>query len=236
MTVTVTADSASARVAVRDTGIGIDADARKALFKPYERSDRRSGAGLGLGLTLVKGIVEAHGGDVTVESEGRGAGSEFAFTIPLADAAPQQSAAERPNLPSRRRILVVDDQIDVATTFGAVLELLGQDVLVAHKGATALALARRHRPRVAFLDVSMPEMSGPELAYRLRQDFPPSELTLVAVTGYGEAYTRAESSLFEHHLLKPVTADALTSLLDMLTDDAGAGSAEQSWPQSPPQG
>jgi len=120
--------------------------------------------------------------------------------------------------PPVRRVLVVDDQRDVADTFAALLEDLGQYVTVAYDGATALVIARDHRPQVAFLDVSMHGMDGAELARRLREEFPPPALTLVAVTGHNPSHAGVLNGEFDRHLLKPVTPDVVAALLNALPD------------------
>ena len=172
--------------------------------------------GLGLGLALVKNLVEAHGGTIVGHSAGLGEGSEFVFTLPVADAPHRRTSSGAPTVSVVRRILVVDDQHDVADTFGGLLESLGQDVRVAHSGEEALAAAREFRPAVAFLDLAMPEMGGAELARRLREEFPGNGITLVAVTGFGQPYQAASGASFDHRLLKPVTADQAAALLNSL--------------------
>jgi CheY-like chemotaxis protein len=163
---------------------------------------------------LVKGLIEAHGGTITCTSGGAETGTEFSFTIPMASAGPAAVDA-RPMQPSeRRRVLVVDDQPDVADMFASLLQSLGQDVAVAYDGASALALAREHRPEVAFLDVSMPDVGGSELASRLREEFPASELTLVAVTGRDRNDARVRDGGFDQHLLKPVMLESLVAVLN----------------------
>ncbi len=204
-----------ARVVVRDTGVGIDPADARGLFRPYQqRDDGRRSSGLGLGLTVVRGLVEAHGGGIDFHSEGRGKGSQFSFTLPLSDAPmPVRATAISPRLPPRR-ILVVDDQPDVADMFAAMLRTLGQDVEVAYDGDAALAAARRQTPQAAFLDISMPGMDGSELARRLRVDFPAAELTLVALTGIGNP--SGTSREFDYYLLKPVSAETVIKLLSSL--------------------
>jgi two-component system CheB/CheR fusion protein len=217
ITVSVRLEATHARITVRDTGTGIDQHDANALFKPYQqREDGRRSGGLGLGLTLVKGLVEAHGGTIGFHSDGRDKGSEFSFTLPLAKTAPMDGHAAPITPLTSRRILVVDDQRDVADMFAALLEQLGQEVTIAYDGATALSLAREVRPQVAFLDLSMPGMNGPDLAHALREDFPNGDLTLIAVTGFGTNHPAARSAEFDHRLLKPVTADSVSALLNSL--------------------
>jgi CheY-like chemotaxis protein len=121
-------------------------------------------------------------------------------------------------MPAPRRILLVDDQSDVANLFAAMLEKLGQQVRVAYDGETALEIALEQCPQIAILDVAMPGMTGVELAQHLRQKFPPSELTLVAFTGYGPDNRVFNNSHFEYHLLKPPTMERIAALLNSLPD------------------
>lgn len=216
VTVSVRPEADQIRLSVRDTGIGIDPESSDNLFDPFHQSDRiRGRRGLGLGLALVKSLVEAHGGVITVQSGGPGTGSEFSFTMPRTHTTP--TAAEQVSeMPPRRRVLVVDDQQDVADSLGAMLVALGQDVEVAYSGETALTVARRQRPEIGFLDVSMPEMTGAELARNLRHDFSREELMLVAVTGLGKEHASAADGSFDHHLLKPVSPEAVALLLNGL--------------------
>jgi signal transduction histidine kinase/CheY-like chemotaxis protein len=208
-----------ARIAVRDTGIGIDPKDTPNLFKPYQQRDggERAG-GLGLGLTLVKALVEAHGGTVAVRSEGRGRGSEFSFTIPLASEAVSARPERGGAAPPGSRVLVVDDQRDIADMFGALLETLGQDVTVVYSGADALRAAGERLPQVAFIDLSMPEMTGVEVAHRLREEFPSSTMTLVAMTGHGKPGAAAASA-FDDYLLKPVSKESVTAVLSHVSRD-----------------
>jgi len=218
ITVTIHRESTRASVSIQDTGIGLETEGLEKLFEPFTQLDQaRDRAGLGLGLALVRNLVEAHGGTIVARSAGPGGGSEFVFTLPYA--AMHLRGRTPPGTPAvsvARRVLVVDDQHDVADTFGDLLRSLGQDVRVVHSGDEAIVAAREHRPAVAFIDLAMPEMTGPEVAQRLREDFPAGELTLVAVTGFGHNYQAASGSVFEHRLLKPVTADRAAELLNSL--------------------
>jgi CheY-like chemotaxis protein len=199
---------------VHDTGVGVDPARTAALFEPFSVGDLRApGDGLGLGLALVKRLVEMHDGTVAFHSEGLGCGSEVTFTLPLArDEIP--AAAVPPDLPPPRRVLVVDDQHDVAEMFGRLLESMGQDVRVAYGGEAALAVARTYRPHVAFLDLAMPGMDGAELARRLREEFPPEQLILVATSGYPHDESSDGDRLFAHYLLKPIAPEKITALLN----------------------
>jgi CheY-like chemotaxis protein len=150
-------------------------------------------------MTHDKRLVEMHGGAVALASDGQGAGSEFSFTIPLAESAPAVAPeSTRPRL-GARRILVVDDQPDNADMFAAMLEQLGQEVQVAYGGSAAIEIAKEFRPQVAFLDLSMPDLGGRELAHRLRVDFPKSDLALVALTGFGSEHPDARDPEFARH-------------------------------------
>lgn len=162
--------------------------------------------------------MEAHGGSVRAHSDGPGSGARFIFTIPLAThVAPLVTPpASVEATPPRRRILVVDDQADNADMFGLLLETLGQDVAVAYDGQSAIELARQFQPRVAFLDVTMPGMNGAETARRLRQTLSSESVTLVAVTGHEKTHGAVQGGEFDHHLLEPVTREAVVALLNAL--------------------
>jgi CheY-like chemotaxis protein/anti-sigma regulatory factor (Ser/Thr protein kinase) len=203
-------------ITVRDTGIGMEPEKIESLFEPYRQADPdRRGGGLGLGLTLVKHLVRLHGGIVVARSDGLGAGSEFEVTIPLAEKAPPESA-EPMELPPSRRILVVDDEVDVADMFAATLESLGQEVTVVHSGVEALEAVGAQRPEIAFLDLHMPGMNGDALARRLRENAESNGMCLVALSGYGlESRTKGDD--FDHHLLKPVSVETVVGLLYSLT-------------------
>jgi two-component system, chemotaxis family, CheB/CheR fusion protein len=210
-----------ALVCVTDTGDGMDPDQIAALFQPYRQAvGGRPTGGLGLGLTLVKRLVEMHGGTVSAHSDGLGHGSEFRVTLPLSHGQAQRPAEL--DAPARsHRILVVDDEADVADMFAALLEELGQQVRVAYDGETALQIARKQRPQMAFVDLAMPSMSGREVAKRLRQQFPPQELRLVALTGHGTAST--QDGEFQHHLMKPAEMETVVTLLNALGADPRPG-------------
>jgi two-component system CheB/CheR fusion protein len=217
ISVSIRKQEAHARISVRDTGIGIDPADAERLFDPFSQADRgRRTGGLGLGLTLVKRLVEMHGGAVALHSDGRGTGSDFSFTIPLAESAPAAAPEAPIPLLRSRRILVVDDQPDNADMFAAMLERLGQEVQVAYGGTAALAAAKKYLPEVAFLDLSMPELGGRELANQLRRDFPKTALTLVALTGFGKDHPDARDPEFARHLLKPATVESVVELLQSL--------------------
>jgi CheY-like chemotaxis protein/anti-sigma regulatory factor (Ser/Thr protein kinase) len=207
-------DGPFARISVKDTGTGIEASDIPHLFEPYQRGGRnRHGEGLGLGLAVVKSLIERHGGTVSVHSAGAGAGSEFTFTLPLATTDVAAPAVGPLVQPPALRVLVVDDQRDVADMLAGLLETLGQQVTVAYDTDSALSLARRQRPQVAFLDVTMPGASGAELTHRLREEFPPSELMLVAVTGHEKDHAGVRVGQFDHHVLKPIAIERIIAVL-----------------------
>jgi PAS domain S-box-containing protein len=210
---------------VRDTGVGILADMLPRIFEPFVQSDRvlhQSQGGLGIGLTLVRSVVEMHGGTVTAHSEGPGKGSEFIVRLPaLAQQQPIPGvrAAGQEGEPvgpaPQRRILVVDDNVDAAESLALLLRLEGHDVRVAHDGPAALAAVEADPPDLAFLDIGMPVMNGYEVAQRLRQRPGSENLVLAAMTGWGQEEDRRRSreAGFDHHLIKPVEPEALHKLL-----------------------
>jgi CheY-like chemotaxis protein len=210
---------------ITDNGIGISADSLNSVFDMFvqvdERSDR-SGSGLGIGLTLVRSIVNMHGGEVTAESAGIGLGSQFCVRLPLAEgagAAPRQEAAAVGEVRGLPRVLVVDDNLDAADSLGAVLELLGADVRSVHDGPSALGEIDAFEPVAVFLDLGMPGMDGYEVASRIRAG-PKSETCLIAVTGWGQERDRRRTLAagFDHHLVKPPDVASLQGVLALLAD------------------
>src|SRR5262249_4533803 len=179
-------------VSIRDTGIGIDPDLLPRVFDLFVQGDRRSdrsGGGLGIGLTLVKKLVQVHGGTAAAFSRVSGQGSELAISLPAfrhkqghAGAAAPSRTSSAP-APPVRRILVVDDNEDAANSLATLLRLKDQNVQVAHDGPTALAAAESFGPDVIFLDIGMPAMDGYEVARRLRGQPEGSKALLVALTG-----------------------------------------------------
>ena len=187
------------------------------MFKAFlQTDDGRLKGGLGLGLSLVKQIVEMHQGTIEFRSRGRGLGSEVEFTIPLSRSVDAAISSLGDVKPAPRRVLVVDDSPDTANALGKLLESMGQQVRVAYSGEAGLEIAREQRPQVAFLDLAMPGMSGLEVAQNLRRVFPSTELTLVALSGYPRDHPSFQSTLFEHHLLKPASVESIVTLLNSL--------------------
>jgi PAS domain S-box-containing protein len=209
-------------VSIRDTGIGIPGDMLPKIFDMFMQVDRatnRSQGGLGIGLTLVRSLIELHEGSITTQSEGLDKGSEFIVRLPLAKAEfePRESPSDRgPEqvLPGRR-ILVVDDNVDSAKSLGMLLKYLGAEVQVAHDGRSALSTIERYRPDVVLLDIGMPGMDGYEVAKQVRQRNEFNQVVLIALTGWGqeEDRRRTRAAGFNHHLVKPADISALQSLL-----------------------
>jgi signal transduction histidine kinase/CheY-like chemotaxis protein len=207
-------------ILVRDTGIGIAPEALPRLFEMFMQvapGSSRSQGGLGIGLTLVKNLVEMHGGAVEVTSGGLGQGSEFVVRLPRVAARPlDKSAPDEPAevATTSQRILVVDDNADAASSLAVLLRLRGHIVQVAMGGAEALAAVRAQRPELVFLDIGMPGMDGYEVARQLRAEFD-SSLILIALTGWGTDQDRERSreAGFDYHLTKPVDLAALESML-----------------------
>jgi signal transduction histidine kinase/CheY-like chemotaxis protein len=212
------AGPAAAEVRVRDTGVGIDPALLPSVFEPFVQGERtlaRSEGGLGLGLALVKGIAEMHGGAVRVESAGKGQGAEFAVTLPVAPggrAGPPSAGAPR----SARglRVLVVDDNTDAAESLAEIVGLLGHVVEIALDGPSAIEKARAGRPDVVLCDIGLPGMSGYEVARALRAEGDP-RLRLIAVSGYAgpEDVSRAAEAGFDAHLAKPADPAEIERLL-----------------------
>jgi CheY-like chemotaxis protein len=217
-------DGAEILISVKDNGIGMTPDLLSSafeLFKQAQQGLERAQGGLGVGLTLVQRLVRLHGGTVQARSEGLGRGAEFIVRLPLrAEPAIVRSRGDRDAVASapagvRRRILVVDDNRDAAQGLRLLLEGDGHEVHLATDGAAGLAAAKQYRPDVALLDIGLPEMSGYELAQRIREDPALEGTLLVAVTGYGQMHDRARASAsgFHHHLVKPVEFGALQQLI-----------------------
>ncbi|HEX5631831.1 MAG TPA: ATP-binding protein, partial [Gemmatimonadales bacterium] len=219
------------KVRVRDDGIGIPRELLPRLFEMFSQAAdarERAQGGLGIGLSLVRGLVEMHGGSVSADSGGPGAGSEFTVRLPLlrADVAPPPSAPRtaEPQAGRRRTIVVADDNVDAAESLAMVLRLRGHVVHTAHDGEGALALVRRTRPDVVLMDLGMPGLTGHEVACAIRQEPWGTGMTLVALTGWGQTEDRRRSQEvgFDHHLVKPVDFAQLERLLAPATVEDGA--------------
>ncbi|MCE9604929.1 MAG: response regulator [Planctomycetia bacterium] len=209
-------------VSVIDNGVGIPSEMIPRVFDLFTQVDRHLGraqGGLGIGLALVRQLIEMHGGSVEARSEGPRRGSEFVVRLPLASA-PGDGSTEvvgesRSEVTAPRRVLVVDDNRDSAVTMAMLLGLMGAETNVAYDGRSALEVLDLFRPAVVLLDIGMEGMDGCEVARRIRQRTEYQDLILVAVTGWGqpEDRRRTQAAGFNHHLVKPVNADALRALM-----------------------
>jgi PAS domain S-box-containing protein len=228
VTVTTWRDGGEAVVAIEDTGAGIPPDKLDSIFEMFTQVDRsleRSRGGLGIGLTLVRRLVQMHGGSVEARSAGEGLGSQLIVRLPVVAfgeaPAPEPVVAGEPA--QRRRILVVDDNEDAATSLAMLLQLAGHETYTAHDGASALESAERHRPEVVLLDIGLPILNGYEVCRRVREQPWGQEMVLVALTGWGQEEDRIRSrgAGFDDHLVKPVDYAALTALIASLETRAG---------------
>jgi len=217
-------------VGVRDSGIGMSPELLPRVFDLFTQAERsldRSQGGLGIGLALVRRLVQLHGGSVSAHSEGPGKGSEFVVRMPAlapeaAASIPPLRSEEKHEDPSAMRVLVVEDNDDAAETLTEILELWGHEVHVAQNGPAAIETAARCSPHVVLLDIGLPGMDGYEVARRIRSHGALSGVRLVALTGYGqdEDRRRAEAAGFDEHLTKPVDPQKLRRLL---SSGVGAG-------------
>jgi PAS domain S-box-containing protein len=210
-------------IAVEDNGRGIHEPMLPKLFELFTQIDSTTGRaseGLGIGLSLVKSLVELHGGTVEAASAGPGKGSTFTMRLPLCVAEargepPCDPQSECPTCTVDKRILVVDDNVDAADSLAAVLRLSGRDVQTAYDGPSAIALAREHRPEVVLLDLGMPGMSGYQVAEEMRRQPALQDVLLIALTGWGQEQDRVRTreAGFDHHLTKPPDLEHLEALL-----------------------
>jgi CheY-like chemotaxis protein/two-component sensor histidine kinase len=215
-------DGTEVVVKVRDSGIGISHELLPRIFDLFTQGDRsmaRSEGGLGIGLTLVKSLIEMHGGTVTAESDGFGHGSTFIVHLP---------AAQAPAIPKRKsssivptsverslRILVVDDNADAATGLSKLLGILGHDVKIAYDGRKALEIGRSFRPEVVLLDIGLPGMDGYQVVKQLRMEECCKDALIIAVSGYGQEEDRNRSKVagFDYHLVNPIDYEVLMRFL-----------------------
>jgi PAS domain S-box-containing protein len=214
-------DRESAEVVVEDTGIGIEPEMLENLFETFSQADRtlaRSRGGLGLGLALVKGLMDLHGGEVEAASAGLGRGSRFTLRLPLAAAqeALEEEAAPPASANGSRRVLIIEDNADAAESLQMLLELSGFEVTTAADGTSGLETARRFHPDVVLCDIGLPGgLDGYGVARELRADSALQSVRLIALTGYGQAedQRRAYAEGFDLHLTKPVDPVRLKDLL-----------------------
>ncbi|MGE0756962.1 MAG: response regulator [Pirellulaceae bacterium] len=212
-------------LSVIDSGLGIPPDMLGKVFEMFTQVNQHligSQGGLGIGLSLVKGLVQLHGGTVEVYSEGEGRGARFTVRLPVAEtataAAPAPAKAAVAHAVHQRRILVIDDNQDAANSLALLLKMCGHTVATAHSGEAGLAQAIAFRPQVVLLDLGMPGMDGFETARRLRELDEARDSVLVALTGWGQDEDRRRTSAvgFERHLVKPVDLSGLQKLLASL--------------------
>jgi CheY-like chemotaxis protein len=212
------------QIGVKDEGAGIAPEFLPHMFELFAQADQsldRSQGGLGIGLTLVKHLVELHGGRVWASSEGLGKGAQVYLALPAKPASepaqPLPSVTHKPvsGHPGVSRILVVDDLAASAETLMTLLEMEGFDVRVAHEGQTALQIAREFKPQVVLLDIGLPGMNGFEVAHGLRNQPECQDALLIALTGYGEAESRSRSAQagFDFHMVKPADVNLLLTML-----------------------
>jgi PAS domain S-box-containing protein len=208
-------------VSVRDDGAGIPPDKIDSIFDMFmqvDRSSDRSQSGLGIGLTLVKRLVEMHGGSIEARSAGEGQGSEFVVQLPMIDNPPVVSSrvsdvAAEPA--SQRRILIVDDNVDSADSLAMLLEITGNQTYLAHDGVEAIESIEKYRPEVVLLDIGLPKLDGHEVCRRVREQPWGKDIRIIALTGWGQDDDRrkSEEAGFNGHLVKPVDYDKLLALL-----------------------
>jgi two-component system, sensor histidine kinase len=213
------------RIAIVDTGIGMAAESLSTIFALFSQANvaiDRSRGGLGIGLTLVKTLVELHGGRVTARSSGLGEGSQFEVELPTLLGDEQQAAPTPRAVPARttpRRILIVEDNTDVRDGLVELCQMWGHEVFTAGDGFEGVRVALEQKPDIAFVDIGLPGIDGYEVARRVRSEGGGNELLLIALTGYGskEQKARAIESGFDHHLVKPVD----TKLIEGFIADLG---------------
>jgi CheY-like chemotaxis protein len=207
---------------VRDDGIGIDAEKLPHVFDMFAQAGQPQSplpGGLGIGLSLVKRLVELHGGRVDARSAGPGHGSEFTVVLPRHRQSVQVAApcarAEPASIDSTARVLVVDDNRDAADSLAMVLQLNGNDVRAVYTGEDCISTAQSFKPEIIILDIGLPGLSGHEVGREIRAAEWGQDILLVALTGWGQESDRQMSAAagFDHHLVKPVSPDELMELL-----------------------
>ncbi|HWM89226.1 MAG TPA: ATP-binding protein [Thermoanaerobaculia bacterium] len=226
-------EGGEAVVRVRDNGIGVPPDVLDRVFEPFVQSEgslARSEGGLGIGLTLVRSLVEMHGGSVEAHSPGLGQGSEFVVRLPAQVPAEKAPPVPEPHMPfpSRGlRVLVVEDNVDAAESLAALLRLWGHEVTTVHDGVAAIDASREQRPEVVLLDIGLPGLDGYQVAKRLREDAAMDGTLLVAMTGYGQPEDRRRSreAGIHHHFVKPVEPFVLRTLLSNLGAPVAPGAS-----------
>jgi two-component system, chemotaxis family, CheB/CheR fusion protein len=218
-------DAGWAVLKVRDSGIGLAAENLSRIWDPFVQADtslERVRGGLGIGLALVRSLVELHGGTVAAHSDGVGKGAEFAVRLPISAGKPAVARTERPRerqpapaVLSGRRVLIVDDNVDAANSLAALLKLMGSDARIANDGPGALRVAGEYQPDIVLLDIALPGMNGYDVAQALRRDSRNGKSLIVAVSGYGsqEAVQRSVEAGFDAHFVKPMDISQLEAFL-----------------------
>lgn len=224
-------DGSDAVISVTDNGLGIPADMLPKVFELFTQVDQnldRSQGGLGIGLALVKRLVEMHQGHIFVESQGLGHGSTFTVRLPLSEQKEHDQSAtplhSDSDVTDGLNILIVDDNFPAAQTIGWMLELLGHHPTLAHDGPAALAAARSLNPDVILLDIGLPGMSGYDVCRTLRQEPQFKDTVLVAQTGWGQERDKqqAREAGFDHHFIKPMSLEDFSALLANIKPKANA--------------
>jgi CheY-like chemotaxis protein len=214
-------EGSDAVISVRDNGIGIPGDMLSHVFDMFTQVDRslESQGGLGIGLTLVRRLVEMHDGSIEVRSNGPDEGSEFVVRLPLLISPPYEtppsSDGARAQALSKCRILVVDDNKDSADSLGMLLRLKGNEIRTAHDGLEAVEVAEMFHPEFVLLDIGLPKLNGYDVARRIRQQPWGRDVILIALTGWGKDEDRrlSQEAGFNFHIVKPVDLAALEDLL-----------------------
>jgi CheY-like chemotaxis protein len=237
-------EGGAAVLRVQDTGIGIAPEMLPHVFDLFRQAKDASAhaqGGLGIGLALVRSLVEMHGGQVSASSPGRGRGSEFVVRLPALPGTPRsrpETSTQRDPKPGQPvRVLVVDDNRVVTESWAVLLKLWGYEVGLAHDGPAAVAAALTQQPQVVLLDIGLPGMNGYEVAQRLRDQPGLEKPLLVALTGHGheEDRCRSREAGFDHHLVKPVDPEELHDLLTRSRPQQAA-EADGPWPKPTRQG
>jgi CheY-like chemotaxis protein len=211
---------------VKDSGIGIAAEMLPHVFEIFSQAEPalvRAQGGLGIGLSLVKGMVELHNGNIEVRSGGLGRGSEFLVRLPIAgpplvrESAPPREEPEH-EVTAKRRVLIVDDNRDSAASMAKLLRVMGHEVDTAHDGEQAVEMAGAMRPEVVLLDIGLPKMNGYAAANTIRQQPWGKKMILIAVTGWGQEEDKRKSKEagFDQHMVKPIDVRSLMKFLSEL--------------------
>jgi len=224
ITVGLASQGDSAVLTVRDTGVGIDPETLPELFTMFFQTNEPAKTvktGLGVGLALVKVLVELHGGTVNAHSEGAGKGAQFTVRLPMAANMPERARSQG------RRVLVVDDNPDHLELLADLLRARGYEVTEARDASEALRVISDQKPHACVIDIGLPDMNGYEVARRIRRAPENCDCVLIALTGYGqeEDHQRSMQNGFDHHLVKPIEMETLPHLIESLRSQPGAGNA-----------